>query len=169
MNKPRPRIVLIEDNETDVLLVKRALTQHGIDCELEHWADGELAETAIRGWETNPSLVLVDLNLPRVDGFDLLRLIRSRPQLAGVRVAVFTSSNSPADMRRAHELGADAYIVKPPGLNSFLNEVGRRIREFLRGDGTTPADAARRQRTRRKTRGRTWARAIPLSQPPQRK
>jgi DNA-binding response OmpR family regulator len=169
MTTPRPHIVLIEDNETDVLLVKRALTQHGIDCELEHWADGELAETAIRGGESNPSLVLVDLNLPRVGGFDLLRLIRSRPQLAGVRVVVFTSSNSPADMRRARELGADAYIVKPPELNSFLDEVGRRIREFLRGDGNVPAEAARWQRTRRKTRGRTWARAISLSQPPQRK
>jgi CheY-like chemotaxis protein len=154
MTIPRPHIVLIEDSETDVLLVKRALAQHGIDCALEHWADGELAETAIRAWKSSPSLVLLDLNLPRVGGFDLLRLIRSRRRLAGIRIVVFTSSNSSADIRRASELGADAYIVKPPELNSFLNEVGGKIAELLR-DGNGPAEA-RWQRTRRIARGRRW-------------
>jgi CheY-like chemotaxis protein len=138
MNKPRPCIVLIEDNATDVLLVKRALAQHGIDCELEHWADGERAEAAILAWQNKPgtllpSLVLMDLNLPRVDGFELLHLIRRRPELDGIRVAILTSSLSPADMRRARELGANAYIVKPPSLESFLSEVGTMIRKLLRG------------------------------------
>jgi DNA-binding response OmpR family regulator len=133
MNKPKPRIVLVEDNETDVLLVRRALAHYGIDCDMERWADGELAEAAILGWQSKPSLVLMDLNLPRVDGFELLHLIRSRPELDGVRVAILTSSRSAADMRKARELGADAYIIKPPSLESFLSEVGTMIRELLRG------------------------------------
>jgi DNA-binding response OmpR family regulator len=137
MSKPKPRIVLVEDNETDVLLVRRALAQYEIDCEVEHWADGERAEAAILGWVSKPgmvlpSLVLLDLNLPRVDGFELLRLIRSRRDLDGVRVAILTSSHSPADMGRARELRADAYIIKPPSLESFLTEVGTMIRELLR-------------------------------------
>ncbi len=158
MNKPKPRILLAEDNETDVLLVRRALARYEIDCEVEHCADGELAEAAILGWESKsdlvqpsqvqpnpvlpslvlPSLVLLDLNLPRVDGFELLRLIRSRPQLGGVRVAILTSSHSPSDISKARELGANAFIIKPPSLEPFLSEVGTMIRELLRGKGNLP-------------------------------
>jgi CheY-like chemotaxis protein len=143
MNQPRSRIVLVEDNETDVMLVRRALVQFGIECELEHWADGEVAEAVILRWgdqpdQVPPSLVLLDLNLPRVDGFELLHLIRSRPQFDGIRVAILTSSRSPADMRKARDLGADAYIIKPSSLEPFLTEVGTMIRELLRRTGNRP-------------------------------
>jgi DNA-binding response OmpR family regulator len=73
-----------------------------------------------------------------VDGFELLHLIRSRPQFDGIRVAILTSSRSPADMRKARDLGADAYIIKPSSLEPFLTEVGTMIRELLRRTGNRP-------------------------------
>ena len=118
------RIVVVEDNAADVLLMEDALKQHGLECALEHFRNGEDAAKAISEMVDAPSLFVVDLNLPRVHGLELLRLIRACPLVADVPVAIFTSSKAPADKTRSEQLGADAYIVKPTGYNEFVEHVG---------------------------------------------
>lgn len=127
------RILIIEDHGPDVYLVKEALRSSGVEFELTHVNDGNAArvyliEAASGG---TPDLIFLDLNLPKTDGLELLRLIRTRPHLADVPVAVLTSSNSPADREKAVQLGADLFITKPAGLIEFLSTVGDAAKQLL--------------------------------------
>src|SRR5579862_6036540 len=100
--KSRPaRILLVEDNPGDVYLLERALQGRNIAYELIRYEDGEEAIEAICADRTTlPDLILVDLNLPRHEGFDVLRTVRGIPRLVGVPVGVFTSSDSASDRHR---------------------------------------------------------------------
>ncbi len=126
------RIVVVEDNAADVLLMEEALKQHGLECALQHFSNGEDAAKAISEMIDAPDLFVVDLNLPRVHGLELLRLIRACPPVAAVPVAILTSSRAPADKTRSEQLGADAYIIKPTGYSEFMENVGSGIFRLLR-------------------------------------
>lgn len=122
------RILLVEDNPADAYLVEEALRTHGIDFEIRWLRDGEQALAMIAAGDFElPDLVLLDLNLPRVDGKEVLTLIRQTPELAGTPVAIMTSSDSPQDRKEMAELGASCYITKPPTLDQFL-QVGGMIK-----------------------------------------
>ena len=125
-------ICLIEDNPGDVYLIEKALKCHRINYKLTCYADGD---QAIRGLSGNdhitPDLVLLDLKLPRRDGFEVLREIRGRPALVGVRVCVLTSSEAETDRHRVELQGVDSYIQKPSNLEEFLDRVGQAVKEML--------------------------------------
>jgi CheY-like chemotaxis protein len=82
-----------------------------------------------------PDLILLDLNLPTIDGIAVLIQIRNMPRLSGVPVVILTSSGSSSDMRRTERLGAARYIRKPFMLEDFLREVGGGVEEMLRESG----------------------------------
>jgi CheY-like chemotaxis protein len=125
------RILLVEDNPADVYLIEEALRTHGVQFEMKWLRDGEQAlELLTEDGLGAPDLVLLDLNLPRVDGKEVLTRIRQTPHLAGVPVAIMTSSDSPQDRREMADLGASCYIKKPPTLDEFL-EVGGVIKNLL--------------------------------------
>jgi DNA-binding response OmpR family regulator len=125
------RIVVVEDNPADVLLLREALNQHGIVAALDLFTNGEDAEKAIAAMPEAPALFILDLNVPRVHGLELLRRIRSRPEIATALVAIVTSSKAPSDEAQSEELGADAYIVKPMGYTEFVTNVGVAIGQLL--------------------------------------
>ena len=130
--KAAARILLVEDNLGDVYLLEKALQARGIVYELIHYQDGQEAITAInndRGLA--PDLILLDLNLPCREGFDVLTLVRSQPRLVGIPVGVLTSSAAASDRRRTSLIGADRYIHKPLTLEGFIDEVGRAVEELL--------------------------------------
>jgi CheY-like chemotaxis protein len=118
------RILLIEDSDADVFLVRRAL--NGVlPYELQLARDGEAAFGFLDGWADDPAaewpdLILLDLNLPRIDGFQVLSRIRQNPRLAAIPVIVMTSSDSPADREKMFRLGATVYFRKPTDLNAFM-------------------------------------------------
>ena len=125
------RILLVEDNPADVYLIEEALRTHGVQFEMKWLRDGEQAlEMLTEDGLGAPDLVLLDLNLPRVDGKEVLTRIRQTPHLVGVPVAIMTSSDSPQDRREMADLGASCYIKKPPTLDEFL-EVGGVIKNLL--------------------------------------
>ena len=125
------RILLVEDNPADVYLIEEALRTHGVQFEMKWLRDGEQAlELLTEDGLGAPDLVLLDLNLPRVDGKEVLTRIRQTPHLAAVPVAIMTSSDSPQDRREMADLGASCYIKKPPTLDEFL-EVGGVIKNLL--------------------------------------
>jgi len=126
------RILLVEDNAGDVYLLEKTLQHRRIDYELIRYADGE---QAIRAFQMDdfviPDLVLIDLNLPRREGFEVLHTIRSKPAMTGVPVAILTSSDAERDRHRIAVTGNERYIHKPPILDDFLEQVGRALEDML--------------------------------------
>jgi CheY-like chemotaxis protein len=128
------RITLVEDSPADVYLLEEAQRAHGVAFELDWIPDGEQALTRLLRMPpgAQPHLILLDLNLPRVNGRELLSAIRRTPALQHTRVAILTSSDPPTDRHDTEALGADCYIKKPPTLDEFL-ATGRVIKELVSG------------------------------------
>lgn len=131
------RIVLIEDNPADVLLVEKALEANDVACEMTQFASGLDAVNVLcpaDGVHTNPFVpdaILLDLNTPKSDGFNVLVRLKNTPHLADVPIAIITSSQARSDKARSSVLGAVRYIQKPSGLDEFLSTVGQAIKEML--------------------------------------
>lgn len=115
-------ILLVEDNPGDVELVRHALADQPREHRLVVAHDGEVALGLLRAGEA-PDLVLLDLNLPALDGIEVLRLIKAEPGLACTPVVVLSSSDAEADVRAAYCLHANAYMLKPPALDGFQEAV----------------------------------------------
>ena len=115
-------IVLVEDNEDDVFFMRRALKGAGITAPVQVLTDGQQATDYLTGSGAYsdrkifpvPNLVFLDLKLPYCTGFEVLEAIRKQGVLGEMRVVILTSSPEERDRRRARELGAAAYLVKPP-------------------------------------------------------
>lgn len=131
------RIFVIEDNDSDVFLLDRALTRQNLAFELVHLLSGTDALAFIHR-EGNyaearvPDLILVDLNLSKYSGSDILREIQSASHLAGIPVCVWSSSESGRDEVLLQGLGMSRFITKPSGLDQFM-EIGRTIKDVLEG------------------------------------
>jgi CheY-like chemotaxis protein len=125
-------ILLVEDNPMDVDLTRRAFTRHNLVNRLEVARDGQEALELIEkwsSWKSMPSMVLLDLKLPKINGLDVLRAIRARPDYVTVPVVVLTSSSEDRDIHEAYSLGANSYIVKPVEFEKFI-EVARQIKLY---------------------------------------
>jgi CheY-like chemotaxis protein len=117
---PLPRILLAEDSLEDSELILEALREYRIGNEILHVRDGAEALDYLyrRGALSNfgpgqPAVVLLDLKMPKVDGIEVLRKIKSDPQLRCIPVVVMTSSREEQDLLNSYNLGASAYVVKP--------------------------------------------------------
>jgi DNA-binding response OmpR family regulator len=133
------RILVIEDNGSDVFLLDRALNQQGLRFELVHLQNGGQALAFIRLQEpyagaATPNLILVDLNLSKYSGEDILREIRDTPHLSGVPVCVWSSSRSRRDEALLKDLGVCQFIPKPSGLDQFM-EIGKILKGLLAASG----------------------------------
>jgi CheY-like chemotaxis protein len=126
-------ILLAEDDPNDTLLIKRAFQKGGFGSLLKTVNNGKQAidyvagigDYADRGRFPLPFLLLLDLKMPGTDGFEVLRWVRSQPDLKRLLVVVLTSSNLQADVDRAYELGANSYLVKPIEFNQMVNMIQR--------------------------------------------
>src|SRR5689334_15981202 len=128
-------ILLAEDNPADVYLIRRALREHGVEHPIRVSSDGKDAlqivarEGAYR--ERQPlDLVILDLNLPRHDGIEILERLRATEEFDRIPVVVLTSSDSPRDRQSATRLGATLYLRKPTSLEQFLG-MGQLFKRLL--------------------------------------
>jgi CheY-like chemotaxis protein len=125
------RILLAEDNDGDVFLVRRALQKRGLSHDLVVTHNGEEALAWLAAnTGPQPDLILLDLNLPRIDGGQVLSHIRKSDAFSRTPIIVLTSSDSPKDRQMAMDLGANLYFRKPTDLASFM-DLGRIIEETL--------------------------------------
>jgi CheY-like chemotaxis protein len=124
------RILLAEDNPADVYLIEEALREHNVSFEITVAPDGEAAMEMVSNQELNPDIVLLDLNMPKRSGGEVLDTLR---RIAGkdLPVIVLTSSDSPTDRQEALRLGATCYIRKPTGLDEFL-QIGATIKDLVK-------------------------------------
>lgn len=117
-------ILLVEDNPDDVELTMRAFARRKLANPVIVARDGEEAQSWIGRWESGeelPLVVLLDLKLPKVGGLEVLEDLRARPVSRLLPVVVLTTSDSDAEIRRAYELGANSYIVKPVEFEKFMS------------------------------------------------
>lgn len=131
----RIQILLAEDNRGDVLLVRQALREHGIEHEMHLVEDGEQAIAYVSriGEDEGvprPDLILLDLNLPKADGPQILDELRRHPSGEGTPVIVLTSSDAQKDRTRMTEMGIARYFRKPSDFDQFM-ELGAVIREVV--------------------------------------
>jgi CheY-like chemotaxis protein len=120
-------ILLVEDNEAHADLVIRGMRDHQVPNKIHHVANGEQAldYLFVRGAYTDPVLnprpylVLLDLRLPRVDGLEVLRIIKTTPSLLRIPVVVLTSSDAEHDIATSYEYHVNSYLVKPLDFKSF--------------------------------------------------
>jgi len=129
----RPTIFLAEDSPADCYLFQEALKAHHVETELFIFHDGEDAMAFLTSAEENgpqPQLFVIDLNLPKVDGFQLLQRLRSSARFSHSVAIILTSSNNPDDRTESLRLGATRYIRKADSVTDFL-EIGREIKSLL--------------------------------------
>jgi CheY-like chemotaxis protein len=127
MMKILGHILLAKDNETDALLVRRAIKIAGVKASLEVVRDGQEAVeylSGVNGFADRtlhpfPKLVLLDLKMPRLDGFEVLRIVRNDLRFTRLPVVVLTNSENPSDIKRAYELGATSYFRKPDNIEGL--------------------------------------------------
>jgi len=120
-------ILLVEDNEDHAELVRRALAEHRVANRIRHLSDGQMALDYLfrRGAFEDPAssprphVVLLDLRLPRVDGLEVLAVVKTDPDLRRIPVVVLTTSDAERDLARAYASHANSYLVKPVGFEAF--------------------------------------------------
>ncbi|MCU1339186.1 MAG: response regulator receiver protein [Bryobacterales bacterium] len=125
----------MEDNQTDVFVIRKVIEASGLNIDLRIVRNGQdalLYLQALAGGEKPacPALVLLDLNVPRVDGIEILRQLRSGSHCKRTPVIVVTSSTAEADRAAVEYLGADAYFQKPKDLAAYM-ALGQLIKRFL--------------------------------------
>jgi CheY-like chemotaxis protein len=124
-------VLLVEDDPGDVVLVREALSHAKVRNELVVFNDGVLALEHLRDPASElPDLILLDLNLPRKDGREVLQEIRSDPRITHLPVVILTTSDAESDIARSYQLHANAYVTKPVDLPRFLDVV-REIDHFF--------------------------------------
>ena len=131
----KPVVLLIEDNTADALLVEEALREYRIDCHLAVLNDGEKAIGFLQAIDANPhsalpDLVLLDLNLPKRSGHEILSRIRESARCPTVPVVVVSSSQAESDLIRAKQLGITAYFHKPASFDEFMR-LGALVKDLL--------------------------------------
>ncbi|MEV8517567.1 response regulator [Dactylosporangium sp. NPDC051484] len=128
-------VLLVEDDPGDVLMTQEAFEEHKVRNKLNVVPDGEEALAYLRregryAEATRPDLILLDLNLPRVDGREVLQVIKQDQDLRRIPVVVLTTSQADEDILRSYSLHANAYVTKPVDFDSFIAVV-RQIDEFF--------------------------------------
>jgi two-component system, chemotaxis family, response regulator Rcp1 len=128
------RVLIVEDNKADARLVRALLEETGMPTQITMVGDGEKAiemmQSIADGEGLAPDLVLLDINLPKKNGHEVLASIRDHSYLAHTFIAMCSGSSSCEDMRSSRNHGADAYILKPMGMDE-MEEIITRLRKIL--------------------------------------
>jgi CheY-like chemotaxis protein len=137
MNAEEISVLLVEDDPGDVMLVREAFAADKVSNTLSVVSDGVEAMRFVRGegeyaGMARPDLVLLDLNLPRKSGAEVLAEIKGDPRLSTIPVVVLTTSQAEEDVLRSYEMHANAYVTKPVDFDRF-GEIVRQIDEFFVG------------------------------------
>ena len=133
------RILVAEDDPTDAFFLQRAFSKAGIPVSLHFVRDGQevidylLGEDPFGDRSTNPlpQLLLLDLKMPRMNGFDVLDWLKRQPGLKRLLVVIFTSSEEAQDINRAYDLGANSYLVKPHAIDDLMGVIERLEKYWL--------------------------------------
>ncbi|MGI9218940.1 MAG: response regulator [Hydrogenophaga sp.] len=119
-----PPILLVEDNPMDLDLTLRAFSKKKFSNQVHIARDGEEALAFIPRWEAGealPAVILLDINLPKINGLEVLRQLKTHERFRRIPVVVLTSSREDKDLKTAYDLGVNSYIEKPVSFNKFMD------------------------------------------------
>jgi CheY-like chemotaxis protein len=119
-------ILLVEDNPVDLDLTLRAFAAKNISNPIEVARDGEEALKYFERWkngEPTPIVILLDLKMPKINGLEVLKKLKSHPEFKTIPVVILTTSSESSDLQTAYQLGVNSYIVKPVSFEKFLDVV----------------------------------------------
>lgn len=131
-------VLLVEDSEDDILIVQRAFKALGLGHELHAFATGEAALAHLENTRVRPDLVLLDINLPGLSGFEVLRRLRMDALVRTVPITVLSASERERDVVEAYEAGANSYLVKPIKFEQFT-QLLRQWNDYWTRWGRLPA------------------------------
>lgn len=117
-------ILIVEDNPIDLDLTLRAFTKKKLSNPIQVARDGEEALNFMERWEQGeprPVVILLDLNMPKIGGLEVLQKIKSHPEFKTIPVVVLTTSSESVDLKAAYQSGANSYIVKPVDFDKFID------------------------------------------------
>ncbi|NEV94004.1 response regulator [Psychroflexus sp. YR1-1] len=125
------QILLVEDNKSDAMLTMRALQKHKLVNHITHLSDGAEAldfvfgegEYADRNIEEKPKVIFLDLKMPKVDGLEVLRILKGDERTKLIPIVMMTSSKEEKDIIESHKLGVNSYVVKPVGFENFSKTI----------------------------------------------
>ncbi|WP_250035722.1 response regulator [Paractinoplanes maris] len=138
------QILVVDDDDADALMISEALENAGTETNVERVADGRealdyLRREGVYAEAVRPDLILLDLNMPRMDGRETLAAIKSDEQFKAIPVVILTTSGAAPDIASSYQHRANAYVTKPFGLDDFEATV-RQINRFYREVATLPSD-----------------------------
>lgn len=125
------RLLLVEDSKADVYIIEHCLNEAGLACITTVISDGEAALQFLRGRRDPPELIILDLNLPKLGGLDILTELMHTSELPSVPIVVLSSSESPRDKAGVAAIPHSCFLKKPMDLDGFIR-VGESIQEFWR-------------------------------------
>ena len=133
-----PTLLIAEDDDNDFMFLDAAMAVEKLEANIQRACDGVEAVEYLAGENVFanrdayplPELIVLDLKMPRKNGFEVLGWLCQHPELGRLPVIVFTSSDEPSDVEKAYSLGASAYLVKPSSYLSY-SEVIRTLKDFL--------------------------------------
>lgn len=139
MDKKNKIVLMADDDEDDTFLVRRAFAESGIPIELRTVPDGEeLLDYLFRRDKykhfslfPEPSLILLDLNMPRKGGHEALAEIKADPVVGNIPVVVYTTSSNELDIRRCYELGVNSYVTKPDSFHALVEVLKSTAKQWL--------------------------------------
>ena len=140
--QPVPEILMVDDNPADIALVCEAMAEGKRRCKVHSVEDGMEAMSFLRregryAESVRPDLVVLDLNLPKKDGRKVLAEVKDNPELRGIPVVIFSTSQAGGDVVSCYELGANCYVSKPMNLAGFFGAI-HSIEEFWFGLAILP-------------------------------
>lgn len=132
------RIALVDDNSMDRLLAAEALQEVCTECSLDVYPSGQAVLAHLRTATSLPDVLLLDLNMPGLTGFDVLKALKADRRLSLIPVVMLTTSTAEADIEQAYTLHASAYVEKAPTFSAFLEQLQALIR-FWQMNRVVPA------------------------------
>jgi len=126
-----PKILVVDDSENDITLLQRAFKQEGVKNDVHVCKGGAEALDYLSHTSTLPRLMLLDISMPAMNGFEVLRRVKDHPQWRQIITVIFTTSMQSQDKTRADELGADSFLAKPMDTDDLRMVVRHFLKEWL--------------------------------------
>ncbi len=130
MTSDNPLVILVDDDDVDAFILRRAFHRAEVDINFEHVFGCDELMARLNGDDEAsaapakfPDVMLLDVNMPSVNGFEVLRRLRSSDKTISIPVVMFTTSSLPEDIKRSYALGANSYIVKPSNIDELVEFV----------------------------------------------